>query len=225
MKTKMFLIGLACLVGVTLFAQSPGLSAWTSSGGFTGGGGGSYTVGVSNYCVGSTKSSLGQTAYATFISVTSDLAGSTLILYQDQNPANGYPAGLAALTNATTALYMNPVYDASGTNIVSGATNGLVVGNPVVIRHLKNDNYEVRYVSAIVASNQVTLAAAPTTAVSPGDMVFPMVIAGNIPVGSATVTLGPADFIACQTPNAPFLCGIQYTTAGKINVVSGRYLP
>ena len=62
MKTKMFLIGLACLVGVTLFAQSPGFSAWTSSGGFTGGGGGSYTVGVSNYCVGSTKSSLGQTA-------------------------------------------------------------------------------------------------------------------------------------------------------------------
>jgi hypothetical protein len=164
---------------------------------------------------------------ATYISVTSDLAGSVLWIYQSSNTATNPGSvgfGLQALTNNTTSLYMAPIYDSTGTNIVSGATNGILTGKPIVIRHLKNDNYEVRFPSSIVASNLVTLGAAPTTAVQNGDMVYPMIAVAAIPVGSATVTLGPAQFIASQQPGCPFLVGVNYTTSGSINAMSGVYL-
>lgn len=210
---------LALLIG--LCGPAPAQTAvnyWTTGGAFTGGGGGSYTLNTTNFAVGTINKASGNQAVCTLLNVKSDLAGSSITIWTDLNGAAGNAPGDAAVTNSTTTITMATL----STNANLCNTNGLQVGWPVVIRHVATDSYEVRIVSSLTTSN-VVVGAASTTAVSTGDLLYPMTPTATIPCGAATISLGPGDFIAAAAPNSPFLVSVTFTSAGQVNCASGRF--
>ena len=231
MKLKNLLVGLALLSSVTIAsAQVKQQPAFSAGAGSTG----SYTFGTTNFVavdatgigIGNTGASSGyvqDTPAATYASVTSDLAGSKFTLWY----ANSSGQAITA-TNTTTSLSVN-------------STNGLTVGNPVVINHASGI-VEARILSNATAtsSNVLTSAlfpytvttnftytlvvnAAPTYAAIPGDQVFGYSIQGSIPVGSATLTVGPAPYVLVGQFQTPMLTSINFTSAGQINLITGEF--
>ena len=219
MKTKLSLCLLSLLlIPVLCFGQSA-VSAFTA--------GNSYTFGTTNFAVGSIFSANGNTPVLTYLNASTDLGSAACTFWKATNPTNA--PGVPCLSNTTTVVYIQGIFDTTGTNLTTGVnTNNFAANNPVVIRHIATDTYEVRLVSAM-GTNQITLNAAPTTTVANGDMMYGYSIAASIPPpggGSTTnLTLGPAHFIAAGSKNAPMLVSINFTTAGKVNCISGSFLP
>ena len=225
MKNRLLLIGLTLAASVILaqaqIAQHTAFSVGSSSTG--------YTVGTSNFVVaaanGTTVNAQGyglNTPMATYVNAKSDLAGSVLTLYYAQGQSAVYA------TNSTTALYVNQ-------------TNGLNLNYPLVIAHAGGID-EIRIATAAVPYTtnstvspffpyntnsvvtwNVTLGAAPTYAALPGDQVYFYATQGTIPVGAATLTLGPAPYVLAGQFQTPLLLGLNFTTAGAINIVTGEF--
>ena len=211
-----------CLCGPATAQIS--LNAWTGSSTYTGNNGGSGTWGTTNYAVGSINATTGNQAICTYLNAKSDLAGSVVTIWGDANAGGTNATAIGLFANSTTQVTMRIVWDSTGTNWVGGylVTNGLTLGDPVIIRHLANDNYEVRVVTAITATN-ITVNTAPTTAVANGDLMYPMVPVGTITLGANTLALGPGNLIATGSPNCPFMLSVNYTSAGNIQAMSGMY--
>jgi hypothetical protein len=246
MKFKMLVVGLAVLVaGVTSNAQvyqKPAFSAGTPSSG-------GYTFGTTNFvavpATGNGKDLAGNqqnTPAVTYINVTSDLAGSKFTLWSSPVVSNGIPSGNAV----TTQIYGTQTnsYSSIGvTNFVS-TTNGLVVGLPVVVEHASIGNsYQItepRILAAVAIYNTNTvntmngvtntsyiwalsLNAATTYTTTNGDSIYGYAIQGTIPVGSATVTVGPAPYVWVGQYGIPLLTSINFTSAGSVNTETGEF--
>ena len=220
-KNSLSLLTVFALSALTAGAQVA-LNVWNANSSYTGSGGGSYTFGTTNFAVGSINSAAGHQAVCTYLNAKSDLSSSVVSIWTDYNTSTTNPPAYAVVSNSTVTITLLPKYDSTGTNNVGGNTNGLIVGNPVVIRHLANDNYEPRIVATVTATN-FTLNAAPTTAIVQGDLVYPMALGGTITCGATTLALGPGGTIAAGSPNTPLLLSVNFTSAGAIQFASGQY--
>lgn len=227
-KILSFAIGLAFLAGETSQAQiappPAGYSAWTPV---------QTTLGTTNFYVVSKQGYNGSTPIFQYLNVTSDKSGS---LFQDWW-AQG--TGNAILTtNVTTTIFVS-------------TTNGINTLYPIVIAHnnpyAPNDSYDVRFVTAVsaaslVSSNaspfypytvigvtnySITLNSAPTYVTTNGDSIYGYLVQSSVPVGAATLTLGPVSggggFLPGQY-QVPALYSINFTSAGQINAGNGIYL-
>ena len=218
---KLILLCAALLWGITAQAQYA-LNAWsTSSGNSNSIGSGAYLWGTTNFAVGSIYSASGRQATATFLSATSDLLGANVTIWQDPRYGTNSP-GIMVVSNSTTTIQLQTRYDSTGTNVVASDTNSLVLGKPIIIRHVSTEQYELRAIATITATN-FTVNAAPYNAIANGDLVYPLTQAASIPCGSNTITIGPGSIIAAQTPLAPFAASVNLTTSGSINNLSGIY--
>ncbi len=145
-----------------------------------------------------------------YLNATSDKSTSKVQFYKvDAQSAITY-------TNSTTTLFVNTTNN--GVNWQSGT---------VIIRHNIDDSYEKRTLGANTGSTNIAVTVAPMGTVLPGDIVYHVTTtgAGSIPVGSATLTLGPTSgAIYIGQKDKPLLLEIDATTSGTLNVASGDYV-
>lgn len=251
MKKILLLVGLAFLSSFTItnaqIEPPPGGYRVFSTGNST-----SYTFGTTNFAVVSSYFSgnsfsaypLGTpnvanlgTPVVNFLSATSDLATAKITLWQCAGSANS--SGSATFgnsvqaTNSTTSLYLN-------------TTNGVNVGQPIVIKHQGStaqafDAYDVRSVASITptfttnvsavypfATNvisvfTVVVNAAPTYTTSPNDVVFGYQLGPQIPIPAQTLTLGPAGTVLAGQYGVPLLLSLNFTSVGQFNIITGTY--
>ncbi len=148
----------------------------------------------------------------TYLNCTSDKSTSKVQFYKvDAEAAVTY-------TNSTTTLYVNTTNGTPGINWQSGT---------IIIRHLADDSYEKRTLTANTGSTNIIVTVAPLGTVLPGDHVYHATTtgAGTIPVGSATLTLGPSmGGVYIGQKDKPLLVEIDATTTGTMNLVSGEYI-
>lgn len=190
---------LACL---TLKADQPVARAAYSTGGTAVGTTLSYAV-VSPF-----TSVAGGAPVITYISGTSDKAGSILKFY---NTGTNSSANFVSTT----------------TSVPVTATNGFGINDIIVIQHVATDTYERRILTTFTSATNLTVTVAPTVALAVGDRVFDCNTnsAATIPVGNATkevVTAGIGGVYAGQ-PGQPLLIDLDLTSAGQINTVTAVY--
>jgi len=205
----MTIIGLAILTSVTSNAQlSPNtVSAFSAAG--------SFTFGTTNFAVGSINSVGGLTPAITYLSATNDSATGAVQVWKSTT-------GNLCQSNSTTTITVNFSTDAN-TNVVNSQTNGIVAGNPVVIRHSASDIYEVRIVASVTATNFV-VNSAPTYAVVSGDKVYGYTTNFTVPCKATTISL-LGQYIGFGSRGEPLLVSTAYTSNGGINGVAGTFLP
>lgn len=148
----------------------------------------------------------------TYVNATSDKAGSVLQFYKATSGSHT----LAIATNASQAVVWVP----DGTKYSAN--------DVVVLRHKLStgDIYERLVVSSATSTN-LTMTGNLSTAVLVGDQLWKMTKYGTIPVGAATKEV--ASSVAYGLYNAPggrpVLLDLDGTSACKINLITGRYLP
>jgi hypothetical protein len=116
----------------------------------------------------------------------------------------------------------------STVNLFVDSTNGFgtVQGDIVVIRHMLDDSYDRRVLTANTANTNLALTIAPNTTV-PGDIIYRVTTNSYIAWGQVTngVSAGGAPLYVGQS-GVPLLVEIPGgATGGSINVVSGTFLP
>lgn len=241
MKNKILTVIVTMLACVSAFGQN--LVGNASSGGLN------YGAGTTNYAIipqapkGMTTAQDANGALKPvikFLSATSDALASATT-----------GAGNVQFYKATNYVFFTATSTAT-TNTISynatpgiGSSNGLGQNSEIVIQHTtpSPDTYELAYVSAVSApvttnistngagviltnfTSTLTLAVVPTNTTVPGDIVWMMSTngVGKIPVGVATLNLGPGDGIFTGNPNQPLLMIIRGGTNASINAVSAGY--
>lgn len=158
------------------------------------------------YSINSALSANQGTPLLTYISATSDKAGSALQFY-----------------NVTTNTDCNFV--STTTSIPVRSTNGIAVNDIIVLRHAIDDTYERRIVTTFTSATNLTVTVAPTVAMAVGDFVYRCATNGAyIPVGNATVQIiGTVAGIYAGQPNMPLLIDLDATSACQINLATARY--
>lgn len=164
--------------------------------------GGSVYNSTTNYTIISARSKTGGDPVLTFVSATSDLAGSRLQFY-----TNGVFTS-SVLQNNTTALY-----------VLNSA--GFAAGNLAVMQHFPSGTSEMVIVSS-VAFGGITIAQAPQLPFLPGDIIYAQGAAGSVPVGASTITLNSVGIYSGQRKK-PMLMTLSGTTTFKINTVTATY--
>lgn len=214
-------------------------------------GGLNYGLGTTNYAIiGQSPVSIPTASGANvplkpvikFLSATSDALASTttgagnVVWYRATN-------SVTYVTNSTATT--NVIVFNAGTGI--GSSNGLAANTEVVIQHVtaKPNTFELAYVGAVSApitggtnlftngagtvitnlQSTLTLAVVPTNTTQVGDIVWMMSTNGfgKIPVGVATLNLGPGDGIYTGDANEPLLAIIRGGTNASINALSAGF--
>lgn len=196
------LFALALCAPATLKADQPVARTAFSTGGTAVGTTLSYAV-ITPF-----SSQAAATPVVTYISGTSDKAGSIFKFYNTSTNTS------ANFVSTTVSL---PVQ----------STNGFAVNDIVVIQHVATDTYERRILTTFTSATNLTTTVAPTVALAIGDRVFDCNTnsAATIPVGNATkevVTSGIGGVYAGQ-PGQPLLIDLDLTSAGQINTVTAVY--
>ncbi len=195
------------LTGLDALAQG-NLKAWA-----TGGIQQTSAVESVNYAVASASSFFAGPPVCSFLSATSDKAGSVAQFY----------AATATVQLGTNTTPTNIQTLASSVGILTNSTASLVI-----IRHLATDTYDRAKIST---NDLVSITLDPnypltqTTSTVNGDLLYLMAKAGKIPVGSATITIGPGGNVFVGQLNRPLLVettGNNYTNVA-INAFSGFY--
>lgn len=146
----------------------------------------------------------------TYLNATSDKAGSVVQFYT---------AGQPVVANDTNTTVTIPVNVSNSSNYFN-ANGGIIV-----IQHKATDTYERRVLTTFTGTTNIVVTVAPTTTVAIGDIIWPMTAAGSIPVGNATLTLGPGDGIYCGQKMKPLLMEIDGTSACQINAAAAKFVP
>lgn len=145
----------------------------------------------------------------TFLSATSDLSSSLIKAYPLMTADV-----LANFTNSTVTL---PVVQ----------TNGFASGDIIIIRHILNDTYEKRTLTASTGTTNLVVTAAPLQAVIPNDVIYRVSTAAantfSVPCGAATVNLQSPCVVVGQG-GRPLLVEINGTSSCTLNGVSCIYL-
>jgi hypothetical protein len=165
------------------------------------------------YSVVSARGKNGGVPVITYLSATSDKAGSVVQFYTASNAVTVQ----AANTTVTIPL--------SGSAITNVALCFNTNGGIVVIEHKATDTYERRILGASGSDTNLVVTSAPTVALAAGDVIYPMYTAGSIPVGNATLGLGPGDGIYSGQAGRPLLLEVDGTSACQINAVSAKFVP
>ncbi len=211
-------------------------------GGYTSFGTGCTKLGTTNvYAVISQESANNGTPNVTYVNATSDTAATVVQFWQITNYVD-------CVSNNAQVLYFNGTNTATG-NL---NTNLLMTVNAVFcLHHVANDTYEyltqsnVLIQGEIFTTNTYTTSAgvgggtvtntvitpqgyiglryAPVNAVQNGDRLYLCSPGGTIPVGSATVTVGPAGTVYSGQKGLPLMLSLTGTTTTSINSVSATY--
>jgi hypothetical protein len=141
-----------------------------------------------------------------YINATSDKGASVVQFYSVDAFA------LATHTNSTTTLYVN-------------TTNSIDDAGSILIRHMSNETYEKRSLSASTGSTNLVLTAAPLQETVPGDAVYHITKtgAGKIPVGVTTLSLYGDNLYAGQA-NYPLYAEVDGGTNATLNTLSVTFV-
>jgi len=123
--------------------------------------------------------------------------------------------------------YTSANYSNSTVTLPVASTNGIgVSGDIIIIRHVGDDKYEKRTLTASSGSTNLVTTVAPLEAVAPGDFIYHVTTsgAGCIRWGATTNSIGPSNG-AIYTGQAgfPLLMDLTGTSGAEINTVSGIY--
>lgn len=193
----LFLTLLACSV-MALDTPSTGFGVGTTNG-----------AGTLSTVIVSARSANGGAPAVSFVSATSDLAGSKVQFYRVVGQTTAKYA-----TNSTTTLSVSD-------------TNGFSSGDVIIIQHVAYDTYEKRTLTTMSGATNLVVTAAPLTAVWPGDVIYEVSTAGagSIAVGNATINLGGSGPIYVGQRGKPLLAEVNATSSGTLHVLGGTYLP
>lgn len=161
------------------------------------------------YAVISSYSVNGGSPVVTYLSATSDKAGSVVQFYRSSVPLN--------ITTASSTTNL-----AIATNSMSGFTSNAIV----VIQHNNSvgtpETFERRVVYHANSTN-VAVSATFDASTAAGDKVWLQTAGGSIPVGNASITpIG--DGIYSGVPGRPLLLEVDGTSACQINAVNAVYV-
>jgi hypothetical protein len=212
---RSFLVGLACLVSITLSATAQTqLKGWC----VTGTGNGTALA----YVVGSASAAYSGPAVLQYLNVKSDLSTSVVKFYTSGQ-------GYSIITNTDNSTYTTNLWLANVTNAETVfPTNASIV----VLRHVLKDTYERRVTGISITpggGTNVTVTVAFTTPPLTGDQIYLETAGATIPVGAASLTVGPVNSGIAYGSNLggrgplPFLIDLTGTSACTIYTASGTY--
>ena len=149
----------------------------------------------------------------TYLNATSDTNSAVVKFY------NAGPPTACNFTNLGTTLY---VALSNTTNSATAFTNANGYSGLVLIYHKRTGVFDRRILGTATGGTNLVTTVATTNFV--GDLVWPLAVAGSIPVGVGTKEINGAG-IFCGEPGEPLVFEITGTTNSTINAACARYYP
>ena len=148
------------------------------------------------------------------LGATSDLAGSRVQAYQVTAVTT------ESLTNSTVTL---PV----------ASTNGFLVGDVVIARHLADDTYEKLILTTFTTNNALTTTLAPQETTVPGDILYRcttngapcFVLTTNSMQGASQILQLNGGPIMAGQPGKPLLLEVKGTSSATLQNVCVQFVP